>query len=319
MKQRFLAFLRPLFVTLAMIPLASLAQQRVVISPFFSDYSVLTDSLPKGWSMSPYIQVGVKVIFPQGTTPAELQQYQFQKPTPFSDILWQFQPVMLQYGTQRWKDLNLFNWNKSPLNLQEHQKMDKKNERFVLSYNAFSARAGAYCDENDVPSFSYIQYEAWESLFPTNVQRADSITYIFHVNPALFYLLSDKGEVDLYTTDSIMVPPHGQYPSLFFFYKPLYDHKTIQYKRFRISLLEEKNALAAQLHHQISPHKGDKPLKEVAISAPNTPPADSVIYRALAAIAALQPFLTRRMCISRLPKQDSITGLQWEKSNILTP
>ena len=101
MKQRFLAFLRPLFVTLAMIPLASWAQQRVVISPFFSDYSVLTDSLPKGWSMSPYIQLGVKVIFPQGTTPAELQQYQFQKPTPFSDILWQFQPVMLQYGTQR--------------------------------------------------------------------------------------------------------------------------------------------------------------------------------------------------------------------------
>ena len=156
MKQRFLAFLRPLFVTLAMIPLASWAQQRVVISPFFSDYSVLTDSLPKGWSMSPYIQLGVKVIFPQGTTPAELQQYQFQKPTPFSDILWQFQPVMLQYGTQRWKDLNLFNWNKSPLNLQEHQKMDKKNERFVLSYNAFSGRAGAYCDENDVPSFSII-------------------------------------------------------------------------------------------------------------------------------------------------------------------
>jgi len=290
MKQRFLAFLRPLFVTLGMIPLASLAQQRVVISPFFSDYSVLTDSLPKGWSMSPYIQLGVKVIFPQGTTPAELQQYQFQKPTPFSDILWQFQPVMLQYGTQRWKDLNLFNWNKSPLNLQEHQKMDKKNEHFVLSYNAFSARAGAYCDENDVPSFSYIQYEAWESLFPTNVQRADSITYIFHINPSLFYLLSDKGEVDLYTTDSITVPPHGQYPSLFFFYKPLYDHKTIQYKRFRISLLEEKNALAAQLHHQISPHKDDKPLKEVASPAPNTPPADSVIYRALAAIDRIAAF-----------------------------
>lgn len=80
MKQRFLAFLRPLFVTLGMIPLASLAQQRVVISPFFSDYSVLTDSLPKGWSISPYIQLGVKVIFPQGTTPAELQQYQFQNP-----------------------------------------------------------------------------------------------------------------------------------------------------------------------------------------------------------------------------------------------
>ena len=62
-----------------LIPLSLVAQQRVVVSPFYSDYAMLTDSLPEGWSVSPYIQLGVRVDFPQGTTLSALKQYQFEK------------------------------------------------------------------------------------------------------------------------------------------------------------------------------------------------------------------------------------------------
>lgn len=271
-------------IWLLLMPLSLLAQQRVVISPFYSDYPALTDSFPEGWSVSPYIQLGVKVDFPQGTTLSELSQYQFENSMFYSAVFRPFIPVTLHYGQLSWSNLNLTNWNTPDLSMKELNYLETNQGQFSLSYNDCSLMAGSLCSKNGVPSFTYIHYEGWESLFPTNTQRADTTTYILHVNPSLFYLLTDKGMVDLYTTESITIPPHEKFPSLFLFYKPLYEHRNIQYKGMSISLLAEKEKLAANLYHKISSDTIDDYSDKATSSNIDSISADSVIYRALKAI-----------------------------------
>lgn len=282
-------YLHILFVEICifLLPLSAWGQQRVVISPFYSDYALLTDSLPSGWSLSPYIQLGVKVEFPQQTTLSSLQQYQFENSSYFSAVLRPFIPVTLQYGKLRWNNLNLTNWNTPEIEKQELQYMKTVRGRFSLSYNDCSFIAGNLFNSNGIPSFSYIHYEGWGTLFPTNTQRTDTTTYVFHVNPSLFYLLTDKGLIDLYTTESITVPPHEKFPSLFFFYRPVYEHKTIEYKGFDITLVAENEKLATQLYHKLSPDTIRKSFDKGSLSTTESVPDDSVIYRALKAIDCL--------------------------------
>lgn len=285
-------FLPILFVEICifLIPLSLSGQQRVVISPFYSDFATITDSLPKGWSASPYIQLGVKVEFPQETTLSSLKQYQFENSSYFSSVLWPFIPITLQYGQLRWNNLNLTNWNTPEIGEQELQYIGTKRGRFSLSYNDCSFIAGALVNNRDIPSFSYIHYEGWGTLFPTNTQRSDTTTYILHVNPSLFYLLTDKGMVDLYTTESITVPPHEKFPSLFLFYRPVYEHKTIEYKGMTITLLAENEMTAARLYHKISPDTISKSFDKGPLPAIDSTPDDSVIFRALKAIDCLAGF-----------------------------
>lgn len=273
-----------------LIPLSLMAQQRVVVSPFYSDYAMLTDSLPEGWSVSPYIQLGVRVDFPQGTTLSALKQYQFEKNSYFSTVMRPFTPVTLQYGQLRWNNLNLMTWSAPKLDRQELEYIETKRGGFSLSYNDCSFIAGTLSNKNGVPSFSYIHYEDWGSLFPTKTHRSDTTTYVLQVNPSLFYLLTDKGLVDLYTTESINIPPNEKFPSLFLFYKPLYLHKIIQYKKLNISLLIEKEALAAQLTHKISSGTIDKDFDNILSSSNYSVPADSILYNALKAIDHIADF-----------------------------
>lgn len=285
-------FVSILFVEICifLLPLSLWGQQRVVISPFYSDFATLTDSLPKGWSLSPYIQLGVKVEFPQETTLSSLKQYQFENSSYFSSVLRPFIPITLQYGQIRWNNLNLTNWNTLEIGEQERQYIEAKRGRFSLSYNDCSFIAGTLVNSSGISSFSYIYYEGWGTLFPTNTQRKDTTTYILHVNPSLFYLLTDKGLIDLYTTENIIVPPNEKFPSLFLFYRPVYEHKTIEYKGMTVTLLAENEMLAARLHHKISPTTVGKSFDKGSLTKIDSIPADSVIYRALKAIDSFASF-----------------------------
>lgn len=271
-------------------PLLLFGQQRVVISPFYSDYATLTDSLPQGWSLSPYIQLGVKIDFPRKTTLSSLKQYQFENSSYFSAVLRPFIPVTLQYGHLRWNNLNLTNWNTLELGKQERQYVETAQECFSLSYNDCSFIAGALVNNSGIPSFSYIHNEGWGTLLPINTQKKDTTTYILHINPSLFYLLTDKGLVDLYTTEKIIIPPNEKYPSLFLFYRPIYEHKTIEYKGLNVTLLAENERQAARLYHKLSLDTIGKPFNKYFPTVSTLIPDDSVIYRALKAIDSLTSF-----------------------------
>ena len=302
-----------------LMPLSLLAQQRVIISPFYSDYAALTDSLPEGWSMSPYIQLGVKVVFPQDIKPSSLKQYQFENSTFFSGVFRPFLPVTLQYGQLKWTNLNLINWNTPELSRQDLQHIETKQGCFSLLFNDCSVIAGSLINRKGVPSFSYIHYEGWGTLFPTNAQRSDTTSYILHVNPSLFYLLTDKGVVDLYTTDSITILPHEKLPSLFFFYKPVYEFRNIKYKGISISLFVENEVLAAKLHREILSDTSHKSSDNTSYSSIDPIPADSMVYCALNAIdhiAALSNEGRKNIAIAK-------TGLRYnatmgEKENLDT-
>ncbi len=241
-----------IIIWLFAIPLSLFGQQRVVISPFYSDYATLTDSLPRGWSLSPYIQLGVKIDFSRETTLSSLKQYQFENSSYFSTVLRPFIPITLQYGHLKWDNLNLTNWNTLELEKQERQYVETAQECFSLSYNDCSFLAGMLVNNSGIPSFSYIHYEGWGTLLPINTQKRDTTTYILHINPSLFYLLTDKGLVDLYTTEKIIIPPNEKYPSLFLFYKPIYEYKTIEYKGLNVKLLAEDEKQAAKLYRKLS-------------------------------------------------------------------
>lgn len=286
----FLPILFIIEVCMFLLPLSLLGQQRVLLSPFYSDFATLTDSVPNGWSLSPYIQLGVKVDFPRETTLLSLKQYQFENSSYFSAVLRPFMPVTLQYGQLKWNDLDLTNWNTLEIGTQELQYIETKRERFSLSYNDCSFIAGTLVNNSGIPSFSYIHYEGWGTLFPTNPERSDTTTYILHVNPSLFYLLTDKGLVDLYNTRNITVLPHEKFPSLFLFYRPVYEHKTIEYKGMTVTLLVENEMLAARLYHKLLPDKIDKSFAKDSLPAIDSTPDDSVIYRALKAIDSLASF-----------------------------
>ena len=154
-----------IIIWLFAIPLSLFGQQRVVISPFYSDYATLTDSLPRGWSLSPYIQLGVKIDFSRETTLSSLKQYQFENSSYFSTVLRPFIPITLQYGHLKWDNLNLTNWNTLELEKQERQYVETAQECFSLSYNDCSFLAGMLVNNSGIPSFSYIHYEGWELYF----------------------------------------------------------------------------------------------------------------------------------------------------------
>ena len=204
------------------VPISLGAQQRVVISPFYSDFATLTNSVPAGWSISPYIQLGVKVEFPPKTTFDSLKQYQFQNSLYFNSVLQPFFPVVLQCGQLRWYNQNFTNWNIPNLSVQERNYIETTGGQISLSYNDCSFISGNLTNKRGIPSFTYIHNEDWGTLFPISLQRSDTTIYSLQINPSLFYLLTDKGMVDLYATENIVISPHEKFPSIFLFYKPVY-------------------------------------------------------------------------------------------------
>ncbi len=295
--KRKLIHILPIFfisILLSSVSLSLFAQQRVVISPFYSDYATLTNSLPQGWSLSPYIQLGVKIDFPRETTLSALKQYQFENSSYFSSILRPFIPITLQYGDLKWNNLNLTNWNTLELDKQERQYMETAQEHFSLSYNDCSFISGTLVNNSGIPSFSYIHYEGWGTLLPVNTQKKDTTTYILHINPSLFYLLTDKGMVDLYTTEKIIIPPSEKYPSLFLFYKPIYELKTIEHNGLNVTLLAENEMKAAQLYQKLSPNTIGQAFNKDSLTVSTSTSDDSIIYRALNAIDSLAGFSKKK-------------------------
>ena len=126
-----------------------------------------------------------------------------------------------------------------------------------------------------------------ELYFLYNTQKRDTTTYILHINPSLFYLLTDKGLVDLYTTEKIIIPPNEKYPSLFLFYKPIYEYKTIEYKGLNVKLLAEDEKQAAKLYRKLSLDTIGQPPTQCSPKVSVSTPDDSIIYRALSAIDSL--------------------------------
>lgn len=279
-----------IIIWLFAVPVSLFGQQRVVVSPFYSDYATLTDSLPRGWSLSPYIQLGVKIDFSRETTLSSLKQYHFENSSYFSTVLRPFIPISLQYGHLKWDNLNLTNWNTLELEKQERQYVETAQEYFSLSYNDCSFIAGTLVNNRGIPSFSYIHYEGWGTLLPINTQKRDTTTYILHINPSLFYLLTDKGLVDLYTTEKIIIPPNEKYPSLFLFYKPIYEYKTIKYKGLNVKLLAENEMQATKLYRKLSLDTIGQPSNQCSPKVSVSTPDDSIIYRALSAIDSLTGF-----------------------------
>ena len=266
------------------VPISVMAQQRVVISPFYSDFATLTNSVPAGWSISPYIQLGVKVEFPPKTTFDSLKQYQFENSLYFNSALQPFFPVVLQCGQLRWYNQNFSNWNIPNLSVQERNYIETTGGQISLSYNDCSFISGNLTNKRGIPSFTYIHNEDWGTLFPISLQRSDTTIYSLQINPSLFYLLTDKGMVDLYTTENIVIPPHEKFPSIFLFYKPIYKHKVLQYKGIKVNLLLEDEKLAEQLFKRTNSDSIGIASRKELVYHPDSISDDSLLYRSLHAI-----------------------------------
>ena len=78
------------------------------------------------------------------------------------------------------------------------------------------------------------------------------------------------------------MPPHEKFPSLFLFYRPVYEHKTIEYKGFDITLVAENEKLATQLYHKLSPDTIHKSFDKGSLSTTESVP-DAVSYTHLRA------------------------------------
>lgn len=232
----------------------SKSQQRVTISPFYSDFITITDSAAYGWSIfSPFIQVSTKVEFPYNVTLDELKNFKFQNPIMHSNVLWGLMPVNLTHGNLRWDKLTLLNWNNPTIKKTEQTEIGNGNNRFCLYYNDINPLAGNSINKNNIPSMSYIHNEYWGSLFPRDVNRKDSLEIIFDVNPSLFYLLTDNNDVDLYGSKSVVLSYKDPIPSFYLFYRPVYDEKYIQHNGMNIRIIEENEALVEKLVDRICP------------------------------------------------------------------
>ena len=230
-----------------------MAQLQVTVSPFYSDFTLITDSLPSGWTPSLFIQVSVDVTFPPHTSLDELREYKFEKYPMYHELLWKFVPVQLRYGEQHWDNLSLLDWNKPPINAQDKEEIQRGEHRFHLRYNYPSFIGGTMMNQNNIPSISYIHNEDWESLFPRAHQR-DSVEVIFNVNSSLFELLVDAKGVNLYGKKSIVISPKNTAPSFYLFYRPVYQKKEIQHSDIAISLIEEDTNLVKKIVGRIAPH-----------------------------------------------------------------
>lgn len=240
------------------VSFTTLAQQRITISPFYSDFGLITDKAYQGYSMSPLIQVSVKVEFPSDISFEELGKYEFQRPTMHHQLIWQFMPVELRYGELSWNDLTLLNWNQPPLTESERAVIKEGKHRFTLYYNAPSFIAGLLTDKDGILSFSYVHIEGWESLCPFAPHREDSITVVFNVNPSLFYLVADVADMDLHQNNSVSLSKEEGIPDFALFYRPVYQEREVHYKGINIRFIEMNRPLAIQILDKIHPNPSRK-------------------------------------------------------------